>query len=628
MKKLLLISLSLLLSLFAFAQNDYKVQQKSERNIPKWVNSLEKDYLIVSSTASNIEEAKAAVLENIKQQIAESVASRIVAETELSRTDIDVNGRTAYNQQLKTSINSQTAKLPFMSEISLSKASQFYWEERYYKASKKTEIFYAVKYPFSEFDMKKLVLDFQRHDAALNEQLANYENNVIKISSIEDIDKAIVDLNAFLNEFLTADPRYQKVESIINNYRKQYDYISIDTYQASKGVIIASMTLNNSPITSQQKPVLRSNCASKIKYDVVGNVFTIKYDDSGCYDEDENYIDIRFRTGNKYLNQRAYFQSVMNISITGVVLDDLTQEPVPYAKLTLLPLGKSATTGRNGVYQYNDLPAGTYSIQAIHSSYQTGEVSINVRTKQTSRCDIPLSKKSDCCSNMITTSVVPSSNSTNNDSPTDPISTVRNGLTAYYRFNGNMNNELGSASGILVNGAKFSSDGKDGTQYIELNAIDGSFINIPYGLITMPNTNYSVTFWAKGVSNGHIFTSGTGSKSPAENIPRLVVLDGKLKLINRYIDEVSSFSNGDISYDWHFYALVVGNGIQSLYIDGQLIDRLSFSLYFSTKPTKFQFGGTAFDGTAAVGMSVDNLRIYNSRALSDGEVSAIYNAEK
>lgn len=299
--------------------------------MPKWVNSVEKEYLIVTNTASSIEEAKTAVLESIKQQVAESVASRIVAETQLNRTDIDVNGKYAYEQELKTSINSQTAKLPFMSEISLSKANQFYWEERYYKKTGTTEFFYAVKYPFTEFEMKKLVMDFQLHEKELNNRLMEYENNILNINSIEDIDKAIVDLNAFLNEFLKADPRFSKVESIINNYRKQYDYIVIDAYQAKKGEIVATLLLGNRPLSTQQKPTLKSNCASQLKQSIQGNVISIKYDDSGCYDEDENYIDIRFRTGNKFLTQKVYIKSVMNISVTGVVTDAATKEPIPYA---------------------------------------------------------------------------------------------------------------------------------------------------------------------------------------------------------------------------------------------------------------------------------------------------------
>src|SRR5574344_1258928 len=104
MKKFILTIFVIFISFFSFAQNNYKITQKSERNIPRWVNSVEKEFLIVSSTASDIEKAKAAVLENIKQQIAESVASRIVAETELSRTDLDINGNNSYKQQLKTNI--------------------------------------------------------------------------------------------------------------------------------------------------------------------------------------------------------------------------------------------------------------------------------------------------------------------------------------------------------------------------------------------------------------------------------------------------------------------------------------------------------------------------------------------
>lgn len=627
MKRITVIAAALLISILAFAgSSDYKIKNSSARNMPKWVNSIEKEYLIVSSTASSIEDAKLSVLESLKQQIAESVASRIVAETQLNRTDIDVNGKYAYAQELKTNINSQTAKLPFMSEISLSKASQFYWEERYYKKAGKTEFFYAVKYPFTEFEMKKLVMDFQLHEKKLNNRLSEFENNIVKIASIEDIDKAIVDMNAFLNEFLKADPRYSKVESIINNYRKHYDYIVIDAYQAKKGEIVATMLLDGKPLSTQQKPVLKSNCASQLKPSIQGNVLSIKYDDSGCYDEDENYIDIRYRTGNKYLTQRVFIKSTLNISLTGVVVDAATKEPVPYAKITILPIGKTAVTGRNGVYQFNDLQAGTYSVQALHSSYQVNEASTSIKDKSTSRCDIMLTRKESAPIETVAAGVAASSLPVT--STTDPVNTIRNGLFAYYRFNDTQSDEMGGTNAIFVDGAAFSDDSKDGTKSVRLNGMMGSSINFPQAMINMPNQNYSITFWAKGISDGHIFTSTNGSEYSIGNAPRLIVTGGKLKLINEYSQNIAPFSNGSISYDWHFFALVTADGYESLYIDGQLIDRIQSKSSLSFSPSKFVFGGKGLENAAAVGMSVDNIRFYNARGLNDAEVMAIYNVEK
>lgn len=305
MRKIILGIFIILFSLSACAQQ-YKVAEKSSKRIPEWVHSVTKDYLNVSATGKTIEEAKAAVLASVKQQISESIASRVVSESNLLRTELETDKGAAYVQKMVQNIKSQSAKLPFMGEISLAKASSFYWERRYFKSEKRNEYFYAVQYPFSEFEMKKLVMDFQIHDKQLNDRLSEYEEETDDITSIEDIDKILVDLRAFQSEFIKEDPRFVKIESIMNNYRKMYDAISLSCTKEKEGIIICTLHLSDRQISTSQKPLLKSNCATKLTYSYEGNALLIRYDDFACYPEDENYIEIRFRTGNKYLTKKVY----------------------------------------------------------------------------------------------------------------------------------------------------------------------------------------------------------------------------------------------------------------------------------------------------------------------------------
>lgn len=124
----LLLSVSFAISAQAQKQ-DYKVVDASAKRMPEWVNAVERDYLNVTATAGDIEEAKAAVIENVKKQIAQSIATRIVAESNLSTSAIQTGDSFNKTQSLESSILSRTAKLPFIGEISLSKASDYYWEK-------------------------------------------------------------------------------------------------------------------------------------------------------------------------------------------------------------------------------------------------------------------------------------------------------------------------------------------------------------------------------------------------------------------------------------------------------------------------------------------------------------------
>ena len=137
----------------AYAQKaQYKVEESSAKKMPEWVMSTEKDYLIVTATGGDIEEAKAAVIESVKRQIAQSIATRIVAESNLQTSAFESGDSFSKSQSLETSVMSRTAKLPFIGEISLSKAADYYWERRYYRSTGRYDYFYAVKYPFSDFE--------------------------------------------------------------------------------------------------------------------------------------------------------------------------------------------------------------------------------------------------------------------------------------------------------------------------------------------------------------------------------------------------------------------------------------------------------------------------------------------
>ena len=108
-------------------KNDFKVEEASAKRMPEWVNAVEQDYLNVTATAGDIEAAKAAVIENVKKQIAQSIATRIVSESSLTTSAIQSGDSFSKTQNLESSILSRTAKLPFIGEISLSKAADYYW---------------------------------------------------------------------------------------------------------------------------------------------------------------------------------------------------------------------------------------------------------------------------------------------------------------------------------------------------------------------------------------------------------------------------------------------------------------------------------------------------------------------
>ena len=599
-------------------KKEFKVEESSARNMPEWVNSVERDFLIATASGGDIEEAKAAVIENVKKQIAQSIATRIVSESSLTTSAYQSGSDFSKTQNLESSILSRTAKLPFIGEISLSKAADYYWERRYYRSTGRYEYFYAVKYPFSEFEMKKLVMEYQEHDRGLNEKIADYQAGIDFVTSIEEISETLNSLRAFQDEFDVQDPRFNQVQSITNQYRQLYDQITIDWFQEKKGVAVVSLSLAGRSISTSQRPQIKSNCASQISSSYEGNTLVIKYNDEYCYEDDQNWIEVRFRAGNKYISGKIYFKNNVDISITGVVSDAATGQPLPYARLTLIPGGKTVTTGRNGLYVFNDLASGTYSVQAVKNGYSAREVQASVISGTTVRADISLTSDGSAAQQP-----------TVQPQPTAAASVQEETVPAATKPSHTTRSEVSAVQGNPVNNPQYTT-GADGTQAIAVSSIDGSQISFPKPLISYPDMNYSVTFWMKGFADGHVWSMASGDSR--YNQPKLTIKDGKFYLYNSSNYNGSSFTHPQLDYNWHFIAVVVrteGNTvIGSLYIDGVLVDSLRLYGYTDKSCTKFMLGGASESGDNAIDTNFDNLRIYNSRALSDKEVAQIYMSEK
>lgn len=295
--------LATVLTMTAAAQKrTYKVEEASARKVPAWVNSAGKDYLCVTAAAADIEAAKAAVLEDIKKQIAQSIATRIVSESLLTTSTVQTGSNMDKTSTLESSILSRTARLPYIGEISLSKVSDYYWERRRDRSTGLITYFYAVKYPFTEFEMKKLVLEYQAHDKSLDERLSGYEGETDFITSIEQIGETIGELRLLQAEFDSLDPRYDRVQNLIAKYRSLYDRITVNIVQEKKGMAVACLYLDGRSISTGQRPVFQSECLTDITYSYEGNSLVIGYNDEYCYEDDDNTLTVRFRAGNKYIS--------------------------------------------------------------------------------------------------------------------------------------------------------------------------------------------------------------------------------------------------------------------------------------------------------------------------------------
>ena len=218
-----------------------------------------------------------------------------------------------------------------------------------------------------------------------------------------------------------------------------------------------------------------------------------------------------------------------------------------------------------------------------------------------------------------------------------PVKDVTSGLYAYYTFEDNTKNVVeGGYNATAINGPSFV-ESVNGTKAIKFSTMDNSHITVPEPMID--GGTFTVSFWVKGLSDGHIFhvptTKSTGSSFNliVKNGSFSYDLDGHDFRLGRVIN---SFSQPALNVsEWVMitftsYSTSRYNVDVKLYINGEFVDvfkGISDDFGVTNNGVKFVLGGKLNDYFNAINMTVDNLRIYNTRALSDAEVEQIYKYE-
>ncbi len=304
MRKFLIVTILLFVPALSFAQE--KVLDRSAKKAPGWINGVERNYLIVSATAPDIEQAKEKVLLSIREQIVRSVAVKVQSTVSVQVQETMLNGQV--KQFLETTgVNTltKTGNVPYLNEISLSNANEYYWVKKQNKKTKEITVEYHVKYPFSELQLKRLVTAFQEADAALTARLDSLCDAVEAVGTTEEIAANIAELQALYKSF--DDSRKDKAQNCTNAYRKLYSYISLEATAQAEGKISYTIMLNGKKITTLQKPRISSNCAGNLQLKNRSDGASITYKTPGCYADTENYIEVNYNFGGKMILQRFNF---------------------------------------------------------------------------------------------------------------------------------------------------------------------------------------------------------------------------------------------------------------------------------------------------------------------------------
>lgn len=303
MKRYFSIFIMFFLPFVALAQKEYKLEGQSAKERPNWVESSD-PYLFIEYKAKTLDDAKNAVLKSLKNQIASSVATVIDSE---STTTTETDG-SDFKQETESVIKVKVAKIPALQGVDLSKAD-IYWEKYYNKKTKEYSFDYYVLYPFTPFDLQELVDAYNAQEKAINDKIENYRNSLDKINSVEVLLENISQMKAMKEVHKDDLNRVSQLDIIISLYEKYLKNVYIEVVENSnrnnEGTLVIQLMHGEKVMTTKSLPQLRSECARDFTRKHSGDQIIITFNTFDCYEQDDNYVEIRLTIGKKKLIKKV-----------------------------------------------------------------------------------------------------------------------------------------------------------------------------------------------------------------------------------------------------------------------------------------------------------------------------------
>jgi hypothetical protein len=292
----------------AFAQKERVVEASSKKR-PAWIGKSDATHFAVTEVGGELSEASDKCMASIRQYIISAVAVN-VSSTELMTTrqissDALITVMSDYSSELMT----EAAKLPYLSNISLSNAEDIYWERIYNKKSKTYRYEYSVLYPFTEQTRRQLIAAFVAIDDAKQAEYERLRAELMTITHIDRIPQAINELDGLANYFFDST-RKGEVETLRRNYLALYRALSIEVESQALGSCVYSLRLDGRRVTTSRQPRLTSESAIEMVVKPYrDNLYMLTYDPEYAPASEINTMVIEYTFGGTRVSRTIYFDA-------------------------------------------------------------------------------------------------------------------------------------------------------------------------------------------------------------------------------------------------------------------------------------------------------------------------------
>lgn len=301
-----------------------KIVERSGKK-PKWVNSLQQDFIITMATDIQLESAKMKALARVKEQIVLSVADNVKTSTEYTTEENTLNKNvTGFIENFQSKTSSYSGKTDYVQGVSLLKVKEYYWEKVFDKKKNSTHYNYHLKYPFSAAELNEIISEYKRQDEEMTTRLENALNTISNSTSIEEILSAQSQLGGMRSSFV--DMRQEKATAGAREARTILQNMGMHPISHNNGRLIFELRYNGKTYTYNKVPRVTSACATIGDVTQEGSQILVNYQSDYCIEEDpENGIDVRYQFGTIRVDKKFRFSATegrVEIFIKGDILVD------------------------------------------------------------------------------------------------------------------------------------------------------------------------------------------------------------------------------------------------------------------------------------------------------------------
>lgn len=302
MKKSLFAIALLLTGILGSYAEDYKIVDRSAKKRPDWIGVSGNGYIAVSSQKPTLDEARKECMNILMVDIINAVAVNVCSQTSSDIMQITSDDDLHFTEEFRSSSATQSAVMPFLSNISISKAKATYWEKHMDKKTQRITYVFSMLYPLSDAELERYRQQFHEIDQAMVEKTRQLEQKAKQIMSIEDIDYGSTEIKQCVAYFFD-QTRRRWAESIAELYLKAPSKISLHGKQVDDDSYRVWLEYDGRKITPSGTPVMKSDCADNLNFSRDGNDYVITFSTLNCLEDEETKLEVSFRVKGKVLKR-------------------------------------------------------------------------------------------------------------------------------------------------------------------------------------------------------------------------------------------------------------------------------------------------------------------------------------